>query len=157
MWSTLLQDGGIWDKEETRTLVLAVALDEVTAPAAHSPGHLLPGDEREAAPMPLEAALQQKPLANALKPTARGSRCWGASPEVGARSTSSKNSYFFSLVGAYLPVLPGSSLFCSLSSRFPFPPRAGCPLPPTTEQTHPGPGQKVSTTQILPSCQHLRN
>lgn len=79
--------------------------------------------------MPLEAALQQKPLANALKPSARGSRCWGASPGVGAGSAARKNSYFFSLVGAYLQVLPGPSLFCSLPSRVPFPPKGWLPTP----------------------------
>lgn len=65
-------------------------------------------------------------------------QCWGASSGVGAGAASSKNCYF-SLVGKYLQVLPGSSLSYPIPSRCPSFQGLALPLPPETEQSHPRP------------------
>lgn len=87
------------EKKGTKNLVLAGALGGIPAPG----GPLLRGGHcqmvREMLPcLPTPAASPQpKPLPKAPKPTALGAAPAG----LWAGSTSSKNSYFFPLVGAH--------------------------------------------------------
>ena len=142
MQSTSLHEGRMGEKEGTRNLVLGGALGGVPA----SGGPLLGGVHCQM----LREMLLPCPPNSAAEATAP---CPEATPPLGVPSAgvgtgpaSGKNSCF-SFVGAYLQVLPGSSLSCPLLS----PSLKGLAAHSHPQQKPPWPGwEKGSHSKLYP-------